>query len=313
MTVLPSSTVAPRIELGEWANDVVNWMTDHWDGFFTAIGNFLNGGVSHLGDFLKGLPIILLIIVAALIALLTRGIIAAVVSFVGFLVIDALDAFPDMLDTLSQILLASIIAILISVPVGILAARSKTVSTVVRPILDLMQTLPAYVYLIPFLFLFGIGATPGILATIIFALPPGVRLTELGIRQVDSEMVEAGEAFGATPREVLGGIQLPLALPTIMAGINQVIMLALSMTVIAGLVGAPGLGQNITGALSQLQVGIGVESGLAVVILAIYLDRVTDGLSKPEKGVAKDIARLRALNRGRAQYAGTAGGSGGGN
>jgi ABC-type proline/glycine betaine transport system permease subunit len=158
---------------------------------------------------------------------------------------------------------------------GIVAARARSVSLVTKPVMDFMQTLPSFVYLLPALFLLGLGAAPAILATIVFAMPPGVRLTELGIRQVDQEMVEAGQAFGATPREVLRGIQIPLAMPTVMAGVNQVIMLALSMTVIAGLVGAGGLGGAVVQALQTLDVPLGAESGVSVVFLAIYLDRVT--------------------------------------
>jgi glycine betaine/proline transport system permease protein len=179
---------------------------------------------------------------------------------------------------------ASVIAIGLSIPLGILAARSKIASAAIRPALDFMQTLPAFVYLLPALFLFGLGAAPAVLATIVFAMPPGVRLTELGIRQVDKEMVEAGHAFGTSPWQILRGIQLPLARPTIMAGVNQVIMLGLSMAVIAGFIGAPGLGQVVVTSISRLDVGLGFEGGLAVVILAIYLDRLTSSFGERGNG-----------------------------
>src|SRR5699024_6771956 len=159
-----------------------------------------------------------------------------------------------------------------AVPLGILAAKVSWVSTVVKPILDFMQSMPALAYLVPAILMFGIGQTPGAIATIIFSLPPGVRLTELAIRQVNTEVVEAGQAFGASPGHILAKIQIPLAMPTIMAGINQVIMLALSMVVLAGMVGA--------GGLSQLDVPLAVEAGLAVVVVAIFLDRVTAALGK---------------------------------
>ena len=190
--------------------------------------------------------------------------------------------------TLALTLVAALIAVLISVPIGIWAARSDRVSTIVKPVLDFLQTMPAFVYLIPAIILFGIGVVPGIVATIVFAMAPGVRLTELGIRGVDSEVVEAGHAFGSSPGRILRQIQLPLAMPTIMAGVNQVIMLSLSMVVIAGMVGAPGLGSDIVQALSRIDVGLGAEAGLSVVILAIVLDRLTASFggsrARPQNG-----------------------------
>lgn len=184
------------------------------------------------------------------------------------------------MQTLALVVFATVVAVIIAVPLGIAAARSDKVSTAVRPVMDLMQTMPAFVWLVPVVTLFSIGVVPGVVATIIFALPPGVRLTELGIRQVDPEVVEAGHAFGTSPGQILRGIQLPLALPTVMAGINQVIMLALSMAVIAGLVGAGGLGGVVTSSIARLDVGLGFEGGLAVVILAIYLDRLTASIGQ---------------------------------
>ncbi len=182
------------------------------------------------------------------------------------------------MSTLSLVLVATVIALLIGVPVGIWAARSKTVSSVVRPVLDLLQTMPSMVLLIPAILFFGLGVPAGVVATLIFAVAPGVRMTELGIRQVDAELVEAAEAFGTSPRNTLLRVQLPLALPTIMAGVNQVIMLGLSMVVIAGMVGTGGLGGAVNESIGQLDIGLGFESGLGIVILAIYLDRVTGAL-----------------------------------
>src|SRR5680860_810541 len=177
-------------------------------------------------------------------------------------------------------MLISAATVLISIPLGIAATRSELVSTILRPVLDFMQTMPAFVYLIPAITFFGIGKVPGVVATVVFAMPPAVRLTELGIRQVDKEVVEAGEAFGSSPLQILTRIQIPLALPTIMAGVNQVIMLALSMVVIAGIVGAGGLGAVVIRGITRLQVGLGFEGGLAVVILAIFLDRITAAFSE---------------------------------
>ncbi|MEE6282748.1 ABC transporter permease [Georgenia sunbinii] len=218
------------------------------------------------------------VVVLALVGFLAKGWRLGVGTLLGFTFILALNQWDNALQTLALVLVASMFAVLLAVPLGIWTARNATVSTIVRPVLDFMQTMPAFVYLIPAIVLFRTGVVPGIIASIVFAMAPGVRFTELGIRQVDREVVEAGHAFGATPRRILRQIQLPLALPTIMAGINQVIMLSLSMVVIAAMVGAPGLGQDIVAALTGLQVGLGVEAGLAVVILAIYLDRVTAAL-----------------------------------
>lgn len=297
------STVMPRIPLGDWANDVVDWLEKNWDGFFNGLASVINHPVNWITDGLLNTPVIVLIIAFAVIAWLTRGWKAAILSAVGWLLIDGFDQFAPVIQGLAQILVGSVIAIVIAIPLGVWAARSRRASRGIRPVLDFMQTLPPYVYILPGLFLMGLGAANAVIATVVFSLPPGVRLTELGIRQVDQEMVEAGQAFGAAPREVLRGIQMPLALPSIMAGINQVIMLALSMVVIAGVVGAPGVGQQIFQALSQLDVGLGVEAGVSVVILAVYLDRVTDGLSKPELGFFPEMAKLRKHFRSRSAAA----------
>ena len=200
-----------------------------------------------------------------------------------------MDVWVSAMQTFALVLVAALIAIVIAVPLGILMARNSAARAVLRPVLDFMQTMPAYVYLIPAIIFFGIGVVPGVVA--IFSLPPGVRFTELGIRGVDAERVEAGQAFGATPGQILRGIQLPLAAPTIMGGINQVIMLSLSMAVIAGIAGADGLGKDVVAAISTLNVPMGVEAGLGVVILAIFLDRVTSALGTP----AEHPHSLRAI------------------
>lgn len=288
--MLPLNTV-PRIDLGQWASDAVDWLTDHWSGFFDGVAGGLNAAVEWLQGVLVDLPFVLVVVLLAGIALLARGWIPGLLAAAGFLLIDSFDQWENAMDTLALVLVASVIAIALSVPIGILAARTRTMSVVVRPVLDFMQTLPSFVYLLPALFFFGLGASAAVLATIVFAIPPGVRLTELGIRQVDAEMVEAGQAFGATPGEVLRGIQVPLAMPTIMAGVNQVIMLALSMVVVGGLVGAQGLGGAVIQGLQTLDVGLGVEAGFAVVILAIYLDRVTAAFGQPRAPLLK---RLRS-------------------
>jgi len=178
--------------------------------------------------------------------------------------------------TLALTLSATLISLLFGIPLGIWCARNNHVNASVRPVLDFMQTMPAFVYLIPAAMLFGLGRVPGTIATVIFAMPPVVRLTSLGIRQVSSEQVEAGNAFGCTSAQLLFKVQLPIAMPTIMAGVNQTIMMALSMVIIASMVGAGGLGNDVLASIQRLDIGLGFESGLAVVLLAIILDRITE-------------------------------------
>ncbi|MFI8932006.1 ABC transporter permease/substrate binding protein [Streptomyces sp. NPDC053474] len=268
----------PRIHLGDWVNDAVDWLTNHLDWLFSFIESVLSGMNDTIIDVLQAPEPLLLAGIFAVVAFWLRGLTAGALTFVGFAFIDSLELWDNAMITLSLVLVATIIALVISVPLGIWAARSNRVSALLRPVLDLMQTLPAMIYLIPAILFFGMGGPAGIVATLIFALAPGVRMTELGIRQVDKELVEAAEAFGTTPRNVLFRVQLPLALPTIMAGVNQVIMLGLSMAAIAGMVGTGGLGADVNESIGQLDVGLGAESGVSIVILAIYLDRMTASL-----------------------------------
>lgn len=268
----------PRIPVGEWIEVAFDWVLDHAGGFFDAIADGIGSVSGALTDLLQWPPALVTVLVMAVIAALSAtwrlGIGAALI----LTAVIAMDQWDNAMQTLSVVLVASAIALLIGVPIGVAAARWDGVSRLVRPVMDLMQTMPAFVWLVPVVMLFGIGVAAGLVATVIFALPPAVRLTELGIRQVDREIVEAGHAFGGTPRQILGGIQLPLAMPTVMAGVNQVIMLALSMAVISGLVGGGGLGGAVMTSISRLDVGLGFEAGLSVVALAIYLDRVTAGV-----------------------------------
>ncbi|MFF4273980.1 ABC transporter permease/substrate binding protein [Streptomyces sp. NPDC001536] len=268
----------PRIPLGDWVNDAVDWLLGHMAWLFDFLKTVFTGTYDGIDAVLQAPQPLLLAGIFAVIAFWLRGTTAGVLTFAGFAFIDSLELWDDAMVTLSLVLVATIIALVISVPVGIWAARSDRVSGLVRPVLDFMQTLPAMIYLIPAILFFGTGASAGIVATLIFALAPGVRMTELGIRQVDKELVEAAEAFGTTPRDTLVRVQLPLALPTVMAGVNQVIMLGLSMAAIAGMVGTGGLGGRVNEAIGQLDVGLGSEAGVAIVILAIYLDRMTGAL-----------------------------------
>lgn len=223
---------------------------------------------------------LLMILLLSLLALVVAGWRMGLFAILTLTLVASVGQWDNAMDTLGLVLVASAIAVVIAIPIGVLAAYNDTVSKIVKPVLDLMQTLPAFVYLIPAIFFFSIGAVPGVVATIVFAMPPGVRLTELGIRQIDKELVEAGEAFGASSRKILTGIQLPLALPTIMAGVNQVIMLGLSMVVIAGMVGAGGLGSDVYQGITRNDGALGFEAGIAVVILAIFLDRLTVAVTK---------------------------------
>ena len=235
-----------------------------------------------------------MVIVFALIAWMAKSWRLALGTAITFLLIISLGQWENAMETLVLVTIATLTALVFAIPLGIWAARNKYVSAIIRPVLDLMQTMPAFVYLIPSVLFFSIGVVPGMFATLIFSMPPGVRMTELGIKQVDKETVEAGRSFGATDWQILRGIQLPLAVPTIMAGVNQVIMLALSMAVIAGMVGADGLGKEVVNALSTIDIAKGTEAGLSIVFLAIFLDRVTAALGAPrEEGSLLSLIKKR--------------------
>ncbi|MGC0378375.1 ABC transporter permease/substrate binding protein [Streptomyces sp. SAI-229] len=268
----------PRIPLGDWVNSAVDWLLAHVSWLFDFFKAVFTGAYDGVNAVLQAPEPLILCGIFAVIAFWLRGTFAGVLTFLGFAFLDSMELWEDSMVTLALVIVATAIALVVSVPVGVWAARSDRVSAVVRPVLDFMQTLPAMIYLIPAILFFGTGSAPGIVATLIFALAPGVRMTELGIRQVDKELVEAAEAFGTTPRDTLLRVQLPLALPTVMAGVNQVIMLGLSMAAIAGMVGTGGLGGAVIEAIGQLNIGLGAEAGIAIVILAIYLDRMTSAL-----------------------------------
>lgn len=269
----------PRLELGDFVAAIVGYIIDTFSWFFDGIKLVVTAIYDGVDWVLLAPPFWVIVLVFAAFAFWVRGLGLAIGTTLGLLLIVSLDLWEESMDTLALVLLASAIAAAISVPVGIWAARNDTVSHIVRPILDFLQTMPAFVYLVPALLLFSVGVTPGIVSTIIFAMAPGVRLTELGIRGVDKEVVEAGNAFGATRSRILRQIQLPLAMPSIMAGINQVIMLSLSMVVIAGMVGAGGLGEVVVQGLVRLDLSLGIEAGVSVVVLAMILDRTTGALS----------------------------------
>ncbi|WP_405942954.1 ABC transporter permease/substrate binding protein [Streptomyces sp. NBC_00207] len=291
----------PRLHLGAWVDSGVDFLQSHLSWLFDAISALVTGLYDGIDAVLSAPAPLLFAGILAVGAWWLRGLLAGLLAFAGLALIDSVDLWSDAMSTLSLVLVATLVTLVFAVPLGIWASRSDRVSAVLRPVLDFMQTMPAMVYLIPGIIFFGVGVVPGIIATIIFSLPPGVRMTELGIRQVDAELVEAAEAFGTTPRDTLVRVQLPLALPTIMAGINQVIMLGLSMVVIAGMVGGGGLGGAVYRAIGNVDIGLGFEAGISIVILAMYLDRMTGALGRQVSPLGR-----RALAKARAAATGAA-------
>ncbi|RKD29013.1 ABC transporter permease [Thermohalobacter berrensis] len=263
------------LNIGQWFEVFIKWLKDNFEGFFDIVKNVLESGIVGTEDLLLLLPSIVLIIAITLIAWKSAGRGVAAFTFVGLLLIDSMELWDDTMKTLALVLISALVALIFGIPLGILAAKSKLVDKILRPILDFMQTMPAFVYLIPAVLFFGLGKVPGSVATIIFSMPPVVRLTNLAIRQVPTEVVEAAKSFGSTSNQLLFKVQLPLALPTILAGINQTIMLALSMVVISAMIGAGGLGNQVLKGIQQYRIGLGFESGVSVVILAMVLDRIT--------------------------------------
>lgn len=264
-----------RVPVGAWGKAVIDYLTTHFAWFFNGLSNGLTVTFEGATGFLLSLPPILVIALASLIAAyLPRSPRLGLLTAGGFLFIVNLGFWKETVETLVLVMASASISMLIGVPLGIAAAHRPWLYTVLRPILDMMQTMPTFVYLVPVLVLFGLGMAPGIIATVVFALPAPVRLTYLGISNVPRQMIEAGEAFGATKRQLLWRVELPAALPTILAGLTQCIMLSLSMVVIAALVGANGLGKPAVRALNSVNIPLGLESGLAIVVIAIILDRV---------------------------------------
>ena len=273
----------PKIPLGKGVEWLEDWLPTYFGPFFDLIHAVIGGMVSGIDAALTFLPAIVLTILIAALAYWIGKWRMALFAVIGLLLIDNLGLWDPSMQSLALVLTASLLAVIIGVPLGVLCAQSKTFQNIATPILDFMQTMPAFVYLLPAVSFFSLGVVPGVIASIIFAIPPTIRLTNLGIRQVSPELVEAADAFGSTAGQKLFKLQLPIALPTIMAGINQTIMLSLSMVVISSMIGAQGVGAYVYRAVSQAKTGAGFEAGIAIVIIAILLDRLTQKLFKPKQ------------------------------
>ncbi len=269
-----------KIPLAHLIDQGIKWLQNNFGATLDAISTSFTNGIEGLGQLLSIMPWWIIILIFAVLAWRANGWKLTLGTVVGLLFIYNLRLWPSFLDTLILVIISASVTIVIAIPLGILAGRSDRFHWVISPILDFMQTMPSFVYLIPALLFFGIGKVPAVFATVIFAMPPAIRLTDLGIRQVPLELVEVGEAFGSSPGQLLWKIQLPVALPTIMAGINQTMMLSLSMVVIAAMIGAGGLGAGVLEAIGQLKIGMGFEYGVAVVIMAMILDRLSQGVGR---------------------------------
>ena len=278
--MLAQAEFIPRIPLAEWTTRAVDWITETFEWFFEPLKEVIGAVVGSLEAAFTALPALLMVAVLAAIAFFLAGWRVALFTLLGLLFVISLDLWDYTMETLALVLAAAAVALVIGIPIGIIAAKSGAVEAVLRPVLDVAQTMPAFVYLVPIVVLMGLDEPPALIATVVFAMPPAVRLTMLGIQQVPKDTVEAAQAFGATPWQTLLKVELPLSLKSIMAGVNQVIMLSLSMVVIAALAGAGGLGEPVSIGLGQLDVGAAFVGGIGIVILAIMLDRVTRGMER---------------------------------
>lgn len=265
--------------LEDWTNSFVNdWLLPVTGEFFDTISEGLRTFIDGVTDLLIAVPPELIVVILILLSWKIAGKGVALFALIGSLYLGSVGLWEALMQTVSIVIVSTLISVIIGIPLGILAATNKTMSAIVRPVLDFMQTLPSFVYLIPAILLFGLGNVPAVIATFVFATPPAVRMTTLGIQQVPEDVVEASKAFGSTKWQLLYKVQLPLAMPSIMAGINQTMMLALSMAVIASMIGAPGLGSVVLEGISTVNVGLGLTGGLGIVVLAIIMDRLTQGL-----------------------------------
>ena len=267
------------IPLGEWAETLVDWIALNLSFLLGIISDFLDWLLETVAGILEAFPALLfIIVVAAITILLTRKLLLTLGVAIGLLLIDNMGLWGQSMETLSLVLVAAGTAVLLGIPLGIMSARNERVEAVTKVFLDFMQTMPSFVYLIPVVIFFGLGNVPGMIATVVFAIPPVVRLTSLGIKQVPKELNEVADSFGSSKLQKLSYVQLPVAMPTIRAGINQCVMLSLSMVVIASMIGAQGLGYNVLVSIQRIDVAMGFEAGLAIVIIAVILDRISQNI-----------------------------------
>ncbi|MFV1850760.1 MAG: ABC transporter permease [Thalassospira sp.] len=270
-----------NVPLGKWVNQFVDWLVINYGATFEAFADSLLTVLVALEQVLRGAPWwVVLIAIAAITWHASKNwkLVAGLV--IAMFAIGTLGLWDKAMQTLALMIVATSLSVLIGIPVGIAMAMSNRLRAIMLPILDTMQTMPSFVYLIPALMLFGLGKVPAILATVIYAAPPVMRLTDLGIRLVDPEVLEASRSFGASRKQILFGVQLPLALPNIMAGINQTTMMSISMVVIASMIGARGLGEQVLMGIQRLDVGAGMEAGIAIVLLAVVFDRIGQAYGK---------------------------------
>ncbi len=267
------------IPLDDWISESINFIVDNFRPFFQAIGLPIRWTLKNIEWIFTTIPPLIFIIIIGVIAwqLASRKI--AIYSIISLTLIGFVNIWEQAMVSLALVVTSVVFCLLVGIPIGILSAKSDRVERLIRPLLDVMQTLPSFVYLVPVVMLFGIGEVPGVIATIIFAIPPLIRLTNLGIRQVSTEVMEAGIAFGSTPWQLLWEAQIPLAMPTILAGINQAILMALSMSVVTSMIAVPGLGQMVLQGVGRLDVGLAAVGGLGIVLLAIMLDRLTQAIA----------------------------------
>ncbi|MDJ0898885.1 MAG: ABC transporter permease subunit [Xenococcus sp. MO_188.B8] len=268
------------IPLDDWITQSINFIVDNFRPFFQAIGLPIRWTLQNIEWIFSAIPPLIFIIIIGLIAWQLAGRKITIYSIISLTLIGFVDVWEQAMVSLALVVTAVVFCLVIGIPIGILSAKSDRVERLIRPLLDVMQTLPSFVYLVPVVMLFGIGEVPGVIATIIFAIPPLIRLTNLGIRQVSVEVIEAAIAFGSTPWQLLWEAQIPLAMPTILAGINQAILMALSMSVVTSMIAVPGLGQMVLQGVGRLDVGQAAVGGLGIVLLAIMLDRLTQAIAQ---------------------------------
>jgi len=276
-----------NIPLADWVDAFMDWVLANFSGVFDAIGHVLLMMLLNIERFFLWIPWWLVVIFVGILAWrVMRKWTMGVVMALLLMLIGSFGYWKLAMMTLALTTSAVVVSLAVGIPLGILMAKSDLAETIIRPVLDAMQTMPSFVYLIPALMLFGLGKVPALFATLIYAVPPVIRLTNVGIRQVSQDTIEAARAFGASPRQILFDVQMPLAVPSIMVGINQTTMMALAMVVIASMIGARGLGLEVLLAINRIEVGRGFEAGLCIVFLAIIIDRITNALAtQQQKGL----------------------------